>query len=231
MNRNSWIAELLGTFFLVFAGTGAMIIHDQLGQTIGHVGISITFGLVVMAMIYAIGDISGAHINPAVTIAFWIAGLFPSRQVVPYILGQLAGAALASFFLMLVFPSHHTLGGTFPAIGTGGAFAFEMILTFLLMFVIIHVATGAKETGLMAGVAVGGTVCLAALFAGPVTGASMNPARSFGPALVSFQFQHLWLYISAPIIGAALAVFCCRFVRPETCCNGNGCDSRQNASE
>ena len=152
-------------------------------------GVALTFGLVVMAMIYAVGDVSGAHLNPAVTCGFWLARRFPGRAVVPYVLSQLAGAVLASLVLRLLFPHHPTLGATLP--GRCGpapcfqSFVLEVVLTAILMFVILSVACGAKEKGLMAGIAIGGVVGLEAMFAGPICGASMNPARSLAPALVS----------------------------------------------
>ena len=200
------VAEFFGTFVMVFAGTGAIVIDAVHGGAIGHVGISLTFGLVVMAMIYTIGKESGAHINPAVTIGFWAAGRFPGRQVPVYVAGQIAGAVAASLLLRLMFGLHATMGATLPAAGWGQAFGMEVILTMVLMFVILGVSHGARETGLMAGIAVGGTVALAALFAGPVCGASMNPARSLGPALAALHFEYLWLYLVATVLGALLAV-------------------------
>jgi len=215
-----YIGEFLGTFALVFAGTGAIVINDASGGAITHVGIALTFGLVVMAMIYAVGDISGAHLNPAVTIAFWVAKRLPAHQVPGYVISQCIGALAASGFVLFLYPDHATLGATLPSLSVGKAFAVEVVLTFLLMFVIIHVAVGAREVGLMAGVAVGATVALAALFAGPATGASMNPARSLGPALMSGQVATLWLYLIAPVIGSTLAIGTCRLMRDETCCGG-----------
>ncbi len=213
-----YLAEVLGTFGLVFAGTGAIVINDFSQGAITHVGIALTFGLIVMAMIYSVGDISGAHLNPAVTIGFWVAKRFPAKEILPYILSQLIGAFLASGLLWFVFPEHPNLGATLPALTLTQVFVFELILTFFLMFVIINVSTGAKEKGLMAGVAIGATVALEALFAGPVTGASMNPARSIAPALVSGNLTGLWVYISAPIIGAYLAILGCKGVQKECCC-------------
>jgi aquaporin Z len=215
-----YIGEFIGSFALVFAGTGAIVIDDFSGGAITHPGIATTFGLIVMSMIYAVGDISGAHLNPAVTVAFWLARLFPGREVPPYILSQVVGGLSASLALRLTFPQSKTLGATLPTITPLGAFAFELLLTFILMFVIIHVSTGAKEKGLMAGVAVGGTVTLEAMFAGPATGASMNPARSLAPALVSGQIDHLWIYLTAPFVGAALAILSCHLLREQGCCTG-----------
>jgi aquaporin Z len=201
-----YIAEILGTFALVFCGTGAIIINQQTSGAITHVGIAITFGLIVMAMIYALGHISGAHLNPAVTIAFTLAKKFKAKQVTPYIISQLAGAFLASFVLNYLFPTNEFLGTTIPSGTPLQSFILECILTFFLMLVIIHVATGSKEQGMFAGLAIGSTVLLEAMFAGPVSGASMNPARSLAPAIVSGHMEHLWVYLTATILGAALAI-------------------------
>lgn len=201
-----YIAEILGTFALVFCGTGAIIINQQSSGAITHVGIAMTFGLIVMAMIYALGHISGAHLNPAVTIAFTLAKKFKAKQVTPYIISQLAGAFLASFVLNYLFPTNEFLGATIPSGTPMQSFILECILTFFLMLVIIHVATGSKEQGMFAGLAIGSTVLLEAMFAGPVSGASMNPARSLAPAIVSGHMEHLWVYLTATILGAALAI-------------------------
>ena len=204
-----YLLELFGTFALVFCGPGAVIINDNSGGVITHVGIAITFGLIVMAMIYAIGEQSGAHINPAVTLAFWASGTFPKKEVAPYIIAQVIGALLASATLYFLFPTHLSQGATIPLNSKAQAFVLEVILSFILMFVIIKVSTGSKETGTMAGIAIGGVVGLEAMFAGPITGASMNPARSIAPAIFSGDLQYLWLYILAPIIGMLLAsIFC-----------------------
>jgi aquaporin Z len=202
----SCITEAIGTFALVFCGTGAIVINQQYGGSITHVGIAITFGLIVMSMIYALGNISGAHLNPAVSIAFTIAKRFPPKSLLPYISSQLVGALLASFTLKFLFPSNVLLGASLPAGTALQSAIMEAILTFFLMLVIINVATGSKERGLFAGLAIGGTVALEAMFAGPVCGASMNPARSLAPALVSGHLEHLWVYIIAPIVGAAAAI-------------------------
>lgn len=212
--RRKCFAESIGTFILVFAGTGAIIIDSVSGQRVTHPGVAITFGLVVMAMIYAIGNVSGAHLNPAVTIGFWLARRFSGRGVGPYIACQLAGASAASFCLRLMFGNVARLGGTLPTGGAGQSFALELILSAVLMFVILCVATGSKEQGLMAGIAIGGVVGLEAMFAGPICGASMNPARSIGPALASGELRVLWIYILAPIAGAALAVPAWWAIRP-----------------
>ena len=197
---------MLGTFSLIFCGTGAIIINEQTNGTITHVGVAMTFGLIVMAMIYSLGNISGAHLNPAVTIAFTLAKKFPLKEVTPYLLSQTAGALAASFMLKYLFPSSQTLGTTLPSGTVTQSFILELILTFILMLVIMNVATGSKEKGLFAGIAIGATVMLEAMFAGPICGASMNPVRSFAPALASGQLQHLWIYLIAPVLGAALAI-------------------------
>lgn len=216
---NRYIAEGIGTFALVLAGCGAIIVNDSFGGTLGHVGISLVFGLIVMAMIYSIGNVSGAHINPAVTIGFFFAGRISHRLVLPYVGVQIIGAVAAAMVLRLLFPDHGTLGSTLPAMGTARAFSLELLLTFMLMFVILNVSTGHMEKGIMAGVAVGGTVALAALLGGPVTGASMNPARSLGPALVSGDPSSLWIYLTAPIVGAILAHPTCRWIHGRECCH------------
>ena len=181
-------------------------------------GIALTFGLVVMAMIYAVGDISGAHLNPAVTSAFWLSGRFSINQVLPFICAQCLGAFMASGILRFLFPAHATLGTTLPAGTDMQSFVLELILTFLLMFVILNVSTGAKEKGITAGMAIGATIALEAMFAGKICGASMNPARSLAPAVVSGHLEHLWIYLTAPFAGAALAVFACRGCQDSACC-------------
>jgi len=216
-----YIGELIGTFTLVFCGCGAIVTNEFSQGTVTHSGIALTFGLVVMSLIYAFGEISGAHFNPAVTIAFTYAKKFPLKEVPKYILAQCIGAILAAALLLLLFPENEFLGTTLPKIDVWRVFLFEVILTFFLMLVIINVSTGSKETGIMAGIAIGGVVWFEAQFAGPITGASMNPARSIGPALVSGHLEHLWLYILAPIIGAILAVLSCKLVKDEQCCENN----------
>ena len=201
-----YVSELIGTFALVFCGTGAIIINQQTKGEVSHAGIAMTFGFIVMVMIYTLGNISGAHLNPAVTIAFTLAKKFRINQVSPYIISQLAGAILASVVLKYLFPTNETLGATLPAGTQLQSFILEFILTFFLMFVIINVATGSKEQGIVAGLAIGSTVLLEAMFAGPISGASMNPARSIAPALISGHTEHLWIYIVATITGAALAI-------------------------
>ncbi len=199
-------SEFIGTFALVFCGTGAVVIDSVTSGAVSHVGVSLTFGLVVMALIYTFGETSGAHFNPAVTLAFWAAGRFETAKIAPYIGAQLGGAALASLLLKLMFPGAQTLGATTPRGSQGQSLLLEMVLTWFLMLVILQVSSGAKEKGITAGIAIGGVIGLEALFAGPISGASMNPARSFGPALLSFQLHDLWIYFLGPIIGALLAV-------------------------
>ncbi len=201
-----FIAEFLGTYALVFAGTGAIVINQQFNGVITHMGIAATFGLVVMSLIYAFGEISGAHFNPAVSIAFTVAGRFPLKQLGPYIFSQMAGAVAASFTLKAMFPANEMLGATMPSGTEMQSFIMEAILTFFLMLVILNVASGSKEQGMFAGLAIGSVVGLEALFAGPVCGASMNPIRSLAPAVASGHSEHLWLYILAPTLGAVLSV-------------------------
>lgn len=207
------IAELVGTFFLVFAGTGAIIINDVTGGTITHLGIALTFGLIVLAMIALVGDISGAHLNPAVTIGFVVAGQFPLRRIPGYLLAQISGALLASAVLRFLFPDHPTLGATLPRGAMEQSFVLELILTLMLMMVVLAVATGSREKGWLAGVTIGSVIALEATFAGPICGASMNPARSLGPALVALRFDSLGIYLTAPILGAILAVPLSRYLR------------------
>jgi MIP family channel proteins len=202
---NKLLAEALGTFALVFAGTGAIIVNDVSGGAVTHVGIALTFGLVVMAMIYAVGGISGAHLNPAVTLGFVVARKFETGKVLPYLAAQVTGALAASSLHRVLFV-HPTLGATLPAGVWWQSFILETVLTFLLMLVILCVTTGSKEQGIMAGAAIGAVVGLEALFAGPICGASMNPARSLAPALVSGRLEHLWIYLAAPCVGATIAV-------------------------
>ncbi|MFN0130350.1 MAG: MIP/aquaporin family protein [Verrucomicrobiales bacterium] len=214
------LAEFLGTFCLVFAGTGAIVINGASGGAIGHAGVALTFGLVVLAMIYAFGDVSGAHLNPAVTMGLAVAGRFPWRDVPGYVVVQSGGALAASALLRLLFPFDERLGATFPAGPPGQSFVLEIVLTAILMLTILSVSTGAKEKCLFAGIAVGAVVGLEAMFAGPISGASMNPARSLAPALVSGHLEHLWIYWVAPMVGALVAVPLCVGVREPGCCQG-----------
>jgi len=215
---NKFASELLGTFALVFAGTGAIVINNVSNGAITHVGVALTFGLIVLAMIYTFGDVSGAHLNPAVTLGFFAAGRMPGREIFPYIGAQLIGATLASAVLRGLFPAHPNLGATLPNGSAMQSFVLEFILTALLMLVILSVSTGAKEKGITAGIAVGSIIGLEAMFAGPICGASMNPARSFAPAIVSGETKALWIYLVAPTLGALAAPFLCRCVREKECC-------------
>ncbi len=217
-NFKKYITELIGTYILVFCGTGAVVMNEVSTGGVTHIGIALTFGLIVTGMIYAIGEISGAHINPAVTIAFWVIGKFEGKLLIHYIVAQVVGAILASVSLRMMFPEAATLGETLPLGSDLQSFFLELILTFILMFVIINVSTGSKEVGMMAGLAIGGIVALEAAFAGPICGASMNPARSIGPALVNLNLASLWLYLVAPVLGAILAVFTCRFLKGKKYC-------------
>lgn len=208
------VSEAFGTFALVFAGTGAIVINDLSGGAVTHVGIAITFGLIVLAMIYGLGDISGAHLNPAVTLGLLFARRFDASWVLPYIASQCLGAILASLVLRFLFPSHETLGGTFPSGSDAQSFILEFLLTFILMFVILRVSSPANKQPELAGVVVGSVVALEAMFAGPICGASMNPARSLGPAIVSMQLSGLWIYLTATCLGAIASVYLSAFLQP-----------------
>ncbi|HLY71673.1 MAG TPA: MIP family channel protein [Puia sp.] len=199
--------EFLGTFALVFCGTGAIVINQESGGTITPLGISLVFGLIVMAMILSLGHVSGAHINPAVTIALSVAKKFNRQNIVPYIASQLAGACLASFILKNLFPANEFLGATIPKGSDMQSFILEFILTFLLMLVILTSTDKKDRSVLVPALAIGSTVGLEALFAGPICGASMNPARSISPALICWHFESLWVYIFAPVTGALTASF------------------------
>jgi aquaporin NIP len=211
-------AEFTGTFFLVFAGTGAIVFNATQGGVIGHVGIALTFGLVVMVMIVTFGDVSGAHLNPAVSLGFAISGRFPWQKLPGYVGAQIAGACAASLVLKVLVPASETLGATVPAGSAGQSFLLECLLTGMLMYTVLSVSDGSKEKGIMASVVIGGLIALEALFAGPISGASMNPARSIGPAVVSGSLQYLWIYLAAPVLGALLAVPWCRLIRQNPCC-------------
>ena len=199
-----YIAESIGTFALVFCGTGSMIVNDLTQGSVTHVGIAITFGAIVMAMIYAFGNISQAHINPAVSIAFSITDRFDHKHLLGYISFQILGALLASGLLNIIFINHPTLGATIPVGSWQQSFLLELILTYFLMIVILFVSQ-TDSIDQFTGIAVGATVMLESMFAGPICGASMNPARSIAPAIVSRNLSYLWIYISAPIIGGLLA--------------------------
>jgi len=207
-------AEAFGTFALVFAGTGAIVINDASGGGVTHVGIALTFGLIVMAMIYALGDVSGAHLNPAVTVGFLFARRFDIDWVPRYIASQCTGAVLASLVLRLLFPEHETLGATLPAGSAAQSFVLEFLLSFLLMFVILQVSAASNRDRAFAGIVIGGVIALEAMFAGPICGASMNPARSLGPALLSWHLSSLWIYLIAPVLGAIASVYLSNYLRP-----------------
>jgi aquaporin NIP len=205
-------AEVIGTFALVFAGCGAIMV-DAKTHELGHVGVALTFGLVIMFGIYAVGHISGAHFNPAVTFAFALARHFPWPRTVAYWSAQVAGALLAAALLRASLGDIADVGTTLPSGSQGQAFVWELIMSAFLMFVILAVATDTRAVGEAAAIAIGGTIGLDAMFGGPVTGASMNPARSIGPALVSGNLHALWLYIAAPVLGASLGGVAYQFVR------------------
>ncbi len=210
------LAEGLAAFALVFAGCGAIIANAEYEGTLGTVGIALVFGLVIMAMVYAVGHLSGAHINPAVTIAFTLTRHFPAREALAYITAQCLGAILAALVLIAVWPSEPAdLGATVPSVGVGSALVYEAVLTALLMFVIMAVATDTRAVGGAAAIAIGGTIGLDALFGGPVTGASMNPARSLGPAIVSGTWNGFWVYVIGPLLGAAIGGFAYQLIRGE----------------
>jgi len=205
------LAEFVGTYCLVFAGCGAIVINSVTDGVIGHPGIALTFGLVVMAMIYAVGDVSGAHLNPAVSVGFLTAGRMPAGRFFAFVVTQCAAAVAAAATLRGLFPDAKTLGQTLPLMSEGTplsmqSFVLEALLTCILMFVILRVATGSKEQGLMAGIAIGGVVGLEAMFAGPISGASMNPARSLGPALVGGGMEAMGVYVAGPVLGSLVAV-------------------------
>lgn len=210
------LAEGLAAFALVFAGCGAVVADTHYAGALGAVGVSLVFGLVIMVMVYATGHLSGAHINPAVTLAFTLTRHFPPRDALAYVAAQILGAVAAALVLLAVWPGHPAdLGATVPSIAVASAFVYELVMTAFLMFVIMAVATDTRAVGAAAAIAIGGTIALDALFGGPATGASMNPARSLGPALVSGQWRDFWIYATAPIAGAALGALAYQLVRGE----------------
>jgi len=206
------VAEAVGTFALVFAGRGAIMVDSDTGA-LGHVGVAISFGLVIMVMIYAVGHISGAHFNPAVTLGFALTRHFPLPRVGLYWAAQMAGALVAALLLRASLGNVAGVGVTLPSGSDGQAFLWEAVLSFFLMFVIMAAATDTRAVGEAAAIAIGGTVGLDAMFGGPVTGASMNPARSLGPAIASGELSSIWVYLAAPLLGAAAAAFVYQFLR------------------
>jgi aquaporin Z len=214
VRRQKLFAEAFGTFCLVFAGTGAITVNEITHGQVTGLGIGLVFGLVVLSMVYALGHISGAHLNPAVTLGFYSAGRHPGREVVPYLVAQVCGAVSASICLRLIFLGSFTsLGMTQPAGSAIQSAVLEYLLTFILMFVILSVATGDRAEGIMAGVAIGATIGLEAIFAGPICGASMNPARSFAPALISMNFSNQWIYWLGPILGSISGAVCYKSIQ------------------
>lgn len=211
-------AELIGTFALVAVGCGAIVVDAHTGGAVTHLGVALAFGLVVMVVIYAVGDVSGAHLNPAVSLGFWVAGSLPTSELLRYLGAQCGGALLASALLRALFPEDPSLGATVPAVPLLSALAVEVVITALLLTVIFHVVARGPEAAAISGLAIGATVAIAALCAGPLTGASMNPARSLGPALVSGELSDLWIYWTAPFAGAIAALHGCRLVRGNACC-------------
>lgn len=211
-------AEGFGTFCLVFAGTGAVIVNEVTEGAVTHVGVALTFGLVVMALVYTLGKVSGCHLNPAVTLGLCVAGRASRTLVMPYIVSQCVGALLASGTLRVLFPASSALGATVPAGSDGQSFVLEFVLTLILMFVILSTAFGGSEEKLLAGAAIGGVVGFEALFAGPISGASMNPARSLAPAIVALQLDHVWIYVVAPIAGALASVPLSRWIHASPSC-------------
>ncbi len=207
-------AEAMAAFALVFAGCGAAVANARYHGSLGTVGVALVFGLVIMVMVYATGHLSGAHINPAVTLAFTLTRHFPARDAVAYLAAQLAGAAAGALLLLAVWTDRPAaLGATVPTVGSGAALVYEIVLTAFLMFVIMAVATDTRAVGAAAAIAIGGTVGLDALFGGPVTGASMNPARSFGPALAAGEWRDFWIYVLGPVVGAAAGALAYQVVR------------------
>ena len=208
-------AEGLATFALVFAGCGAIVADAEYGGALGAVGVALVFGLIIMVMVYATGHLSGAHINPAVTIAFALTRHFPAREVGAYVAAQVSGAIFGALCLLAIWPDKPAeLGATMPSVGDGSALAYEVIMSAFLMFVIMAVATDTRAVGAAAAIAIGGTVGLDALFGGPVTGASMNPARSLAPALAAADLSSIWIYLVGPVVGTVLGGLAYQVVRP-----------------
>lgn len=221
------LAEGLAAFALVFAGCGAIVADAEYGGALGAVGVALVFGLVIMVMVYATGHLSGAHINPAVTVAFTLTRHFPARDAAAYVAAQVIGATAAALVLLAVWTDAPAdLGATVPTVGVGSAVLYESLLTAFLMFVIMAVATDTRAVGAAAAIAIGGTIGLDALFGGPVTGASMNPARSLGPALVAGEWTDFWVYLTGPIVGAALGALAYQAVRGGRLDRADGLEER-----
>jgi aquaporin NIP len=214
-NLQKYFAEFAATFFLIFMGTGSVIVHQITGGTVTLVGIALVWGSMVTTMVYAFGHVSGAHMNPAVTFGLFLAGRFETRNMLPYVIFQVAGAIAASAALHLLFPTSTNLGMTLPAANVWQSFALEIFLSLMLMLVILQVSTSSKEVGMFAGLAIGMVIILEVLVGGPISGASMNPARSLGPAIVAGQLQHLWIYLTAPLLGMAVGVGMWRLLLPK----------------
>ncbi len=212
---NKYISEFLGMFILVFVGTGAVVVNQHTNGALGLPGIAMVWGLVIIAMIYAFGDISGTHINPAVTIAFAVDGRFGWKEVGPYIIAQLAGAFAATGLLKYLFPANEMLGTTQPQGSDMQSLIMEFVMTFILMMVILRVSVGAKEKGITAGIAIGATVWLLVLFGGPISNTGLNPTRSIAPAVITGHYNALWIYIVGPIAGALAAVGAHRVIHPK----------------
>ena len=207
-------AEMVGTYALVLAGCGAIVVDAQTGA-LTHVGVALTFGLIIMVMVAATGHLSGAHFNPAVTLAFAVTRHFAWREVPAYVGAQLLGAIGGALSLLILFGPVANLGATVPSGSAFQSFGLELLLTAVLMFVIISVATDTRAVGQLAALAIGATVALDALWGGPISGASMNPARSFGPVLVSGVWRDQWIYWLAPISGASLGAVIYQVLRGE----------------
>ena len=215
--RRRCFAECLGTFILVFVGCGAIVVQSATGS-LTHVGVALTWGLVVLALVYALGDRSGANLNPAVTLGLACARRFPWSEVLPYIGAQVVGAFTASALLLRLFPDDITLGATLPRGSVWQSFVLEIVLTWFLMLAVLCITRGAAHKGITVGIVAGAIIGLEAMFAGPITGASMNPARSLAPAVVSGTVSAVWIYLTAPILGSLLAVPTCRAISEPGCC-------------
>ncbi len=223
-NKSQYIAEFIGSFFLVFFGCGSMVLAEINPAYNGSL-VPFVWGGAVSIMIYAVGHISGAHFNPAVTLAFWSVKRFPAKRIFGYVTFQILGALAASVTHLIIWGSEHKFGAPSVSITLGGGFLVEVILSFALMFVIISVATDSRAVGELAGIAIGSTVALCAFVGGPICGASMNPARSIGPAILAGEFSLLWLYVLAPILGAILGAKVYEWIRcqKESSEDGHGC--------